>query len=267
MLSWCGLPHPASCPFCDQGGETLDHLLMGCVLTREVWAVFLRLWGKLRWMPQPDTTLVSWLQEKKGGVSKNGQTPNHALLAFTTGVRQMLHKVTEAVEPEEVQWSNCREEVQSLSPRSGDVQGRPPVQALAVLWRWAAPGVLHRQAACRRSAAAGERPLSSERRRDCQYEGQLSDCTTHGHAHLCPGQPQIQQASSSLTQSTDATSNNPGCHSTSPLESEADCPSPLDEASCANPSARPSTRGSAGACYRRPAGRHDQSLGTSCSES
>jgi translation elongation factor EF-1alpha len=27
------------------------------------------------------------------GVSKNGQTPNHALLAFTTGVRQMLHKV------------------------------------------------------------------------------------------------------------------------------------------------------------------------------
>jgi hypothetical protein len=54
----------------------------------------------------------------------------------------MLQHVTEAVEPEEVQWSNCREEVQSLSPRSGDVQGRPPVQALAVLWQWAAPGVL-----------------------------------------------------------------------------------------------------------------------------
>lgn len=143
----------------------------------------------------------------------------------------MLQHVTEAVEPEEVQWSNCREEVQSLSPRSGDVQGRPPVQALAVLWQWAAPGVLHRRAACRLSAATGERWLSSERRRDCQYEGQLSDCTTHGttcaygnspvvcnhcgtqivhrqvqgHAHLCPGQPQIQQTSSSLTQLTVAT--------------------------------------------------------------
>jgi hypothetical protein len=40
---------------------------MGCVLAREVWDVFLRLWGKLHWMPQLGTTLVSWLQEKKGG--------------------------------------------------------------------------------------------------------------------------------------------------------------------------------------------------------
>jgi hypothetical protein len=40
---------------------------MGCVLAREVWAVFLRLWGKLHWMPQPDSTLVHWLQDKKGG--------------------------------------------------------------------------------------------------------------------------------------------------------------------------------------------------------
>jgi hypothetical protein len=66
-LSRRGLPHPASCPFCDQGDESLDHLLMGCVLAREVWAVFLRLWGKLHWMPQPDSTLVHWLQDKKGG--------------------------------------------------------------------------------------------------------------------------------------------------------------------------------------------------------
>jgi hypothetical protein len=50
-LSRRGLPHPAVCPFCDQGDETLDHLLMGCVLARDVWFVFLRLWGKLRWMP------------------------------------------------------------------------------------------------------------------------------------------------------------------------------------------------------------------------
>jgi hypothetical protein len=51
MLSQRGLPHPASCPFCDQGGKTLDHLLMGCVLVCEVWAAFLRLCGKLHWMP------------------------------------------------------------------------------------------------------------------------------------------------------------------------------------------------------------------------
>ncbi|KAM0878408.1 hypothetical protein ACQ4PT_034897 [Festuca glaucescens] len=66
-LSRCGLPHPAACPFCDQVGKSLDHLMMGCVLTREVWATCLRSWGKLHWMLQPDTMLVCWLQEKRGG--------------------------------------------------------------------------------------------------------------------------------------------------------------------------------------------------------
>ncbi|KAK1629319.1 hypothetical protein QYE76_003634 [Lolium multiflorum] len=51
-LSRRGLPHPVSCP-CDQGSETLDHLLMGCVLAREVWAVFLRLWTIRSPRPQP----------------------------------------------------------------------------------------------------------------------------------------------------------------------------------------------------------------------
>jgi hypothetical protein len=46
-LSRRGLPHPAACPFCDQSEETLDHLLMGCVLSREVWATCQRWWGKL----------------------------------------------------------------------------------------------------------------------------------------------------------------------------------------------------------------------------
>lgn len=67
MLSWRGLPHPASCPFYDQVDETLDHLLMGCVLARKVWATCLYWWGKLHWTPQPNTSLVSWLQKKRGG--------------------------------------------------------------------------------------------------------------------------------------------------------------------------------------------------------
>jgi hypothetical protein len=30
-----GMAHPVACPFCDQEQETLDHLLLGCVFTRE----------------------------------------------------------------------------------------------------------------------------------------------------------------------------------------------------------------------------------------
>jgi hypothetical protein len=39
-----GLPRPASCPLCDQEPETLQHLLLGCVVARQVWAWALNLW-------------------------------------------------------------------------------------------------------------------------------------------------------------------------------------------------------------------------------
>jgi hypothetical protein len=37
-----GLPAPAACPLCDQEPETLQHLLLGCVVAREVWMWVLR---------------------------------------------------------------------------------------------------------------------------------------------------------------------------------------------------------------------------------
>lgn len=33
-LSKWGLPHPARCPLCDQSDETIDHLLLGCVVAQ-----------------------------------------------------------------------------------------------------------------------------------------------------------------------------------------------------------------------------------------
>jgi hypothetical protein len=55
-----GLPRPAACPLCDQDQETLQHLLLGCVVSREVWAWVLARWGKLEWMPGVDTEVVPW---------------------------------------------------------------------------------------------------------------------------------------------------------------------------------------------------------------
>ncbi|WVZ63074.1 hypothetical protein U9M48_012739 [Paspalum notatum var. saurae] len=37
-----GLPHQPACPFCDQAEETINHILAGCVLSREVWTWILR---------------------------------------------------------------------------------------------------------------------------------------------------------------------------------------------------------------------------------
>lgn len=55
-----GLPHPASCPLCDQPPETLQHLLLGCVVSREVWARTVAHWGKPEWVPKEDSPLMHW---------------------------------------------------------------------------------------------------------------------------------------------------------------------------------------------------------------
>lgn len=40
-----GVPHPAACPLCDQAEETIQHCLVSCVFSREVWFL---LFAKLR---------------------------------------------------------------------------------------------------------------------------------------------------------------------------------------------------------------------------
>jgi len=42
-----GLPHPASCPLCDQAEETIQHTLVGCVFARQVWTMILYRLGLL----------------------------------------------------------------------------------------------------------------------------------------------------------------------------------------------------------------------------
>uniref|UniRef100_A0ACD6A3J2 Uncharacterized protein n=2 Tax=Avena sativa TaxID=4498 RepID=A0ACD6A3J2_AVESA len=64
-----GLPRPAACPLCDQQQESIRHLLVGCVVAREVWAWTLRHWAKPMWVPTHDTELLRgglrcWLRQK-----------------------------------------------------------------------------------------------------------------------------------------------------------------------------------------------------------
>jgi hypothetical protein len=37
-----GLPHPPACPLCDQADETIQHILVSCVFSREVRTLVLR---------------------------------------------------------------------------------------------------------------------------------------------------------------------------------------------------------------------------------
>jgi hypothetical protein len=60
------LPASASCPLCSQKPETIQHLLLGCVVAREVWTWALSRGVKLGWLPAADADLVSWWTSRPG---------------------------------------------------------------------------------------------------------------------------------------------------------------------------------------------------------
>ena len=62
-----GIPRPAACPLCDQEEEGIDHLLLGCVLSREIWHSFLSRWGRAAWVPEHGDLLTDWLPSRVAG--------------------------------------------------------------------------------------------------------------------------------------------------------------------------------------------------------
>ena len=64
------LPHPEQCPLCDQEDETINHLLVSCVFTRQFWYFLLRQVGLHSLSPQPlDTSFDSWWEKASGATS------------------------------------------------------------------------------------------------------------------------------------------------------------------------------------------------------
>ncbi|WVZ93822.1 hypothetical protein U9M48_039777 [Paspalum notatum var. saurae] len=54
LLAKRGLPHPNFCPLCDQEQETMQHLLISCVFSREIWTIVFTSLGMQALIPQPD---------------------------------------------------------------------------------------------------------------------------------------------------------------------------------------------------------------------
>jgi hypothetical protein len=65
-----GLPHPERCPLSDQASETINHLLMGCIFTREFWFRFLSQVGLQSLSPQPtELSFLDWWDRATSGTS------------------------------------------------------------------------------------------------------------------------------------------------------------------------------------------------------
>jgi len=71
-----GLNHPPKCPLCDQVGETIDHLLVSCVFTRQFWFSILQHFGLQAIAPQlDDQCFIEWWAEASSrfsGQAKKG---------------------------------------------------------------------------------------------------------------------------------------------------------------------------------------------------
>ena len=59
-----GLPHPEQCPLCDQEEETINHLLVSCVFSRQVWFIVFQQFGLQCLAPQPgDLLFDEWWEQ------------------------------------------------------------------------------------------------------------------------------------------------------------------------------------------------------------
>jgi len=65
-----GMPHPDCCPLCDQEEESINHLLVECVFTREFWFILLRQVGLQALSPQPtDNSFLDWWERANNATS------------------------------------------------------------------------------------------------------------------------------------------------------------------------------------------------------
>lgn len=74
-----GMEHPVACPLCDQLPENINHLLLGCVFSREVWYNFFRHWGKENWTPNAESSLPEWWSS----ISSDGRTKKDLATVIT----------------------------------------------------------------------------------------------------------------------------------------------------------------------------------------
>ena len=64
-----GLPHLGRCLLCDQAEETIEHLLISCVFSRQVWYNILHKVGLQDLSPQPDNnSFDGWWASTNSGV-------------------------------------------------------------------------------------------------------------------------------------------------------------------------------------------------------
>jgi hypothetical protein len=68
------------CIMCDQAAETTDHLLLGCVVARQIWFLLLSPAGLQALVPDNNARLTDWWLQGRRTVCKEARRPFDALV-------------------------------------------------------------------------------------------------------------------------------------------------------------------------------------------
>jgi hypothetical protein len=101
-----GFAHPEHCPLCDQEEETIDHLLLSCVFSRQIWFYVLEKFGlQARWDQVSRRILV---QVSKGlnsiVILVAWSLWNHRNLCVFDGVQPNISKLLSNIKDEQHVW-------------------------------------------------------------------------------------------------------------------------------------------------------------------
>ena len=77
-----GLPNHGNCVLCDQQSETLDHLLLHCVFSREVWFRLFRRHGWQALVPTGQDVTIDWWLASRKRVHKSSRATFDSLFAL-----------------------------------------------------------------------------------------------------------------------------------------------------------------------------------------
>jgi hypothetical protein len=80
-----GLPHPSTCPLCDQEGESIHHLLVSGVLARQFWFLLLQRVGLAALSPgMEDISFEAWWSRSVEVVPKDLRDGFYSLVVLGT---------------------------------------------------------------------------------------------------------------------------------------------------------------------------------------
>lgn len=105
-----GLPHPDRCPLCDQGPETIDHLLVACPESRQLWWIALSVIGHAECLPLNERSFHGWLCDSRKKLTKDHRrvsTPSPRWQLGQFGRKETIGSLTKKAEPNQRSLGRC----------------------------------------------------------------------------------------------------------------------------------------------------------------